>query len=59
MVVETHLDPSMEIYHNTPKSNMVNIRARGIIPHQITLMSPLSHMAEIDQITQRLSCLDQ
>ena len=59
MVVETRLDSSMEIYQNTQKSNRVNIRARGIIPHQITLMSPLSHMAEMDQITQQLSCLDQ
>ena len=33
--------------------------AIGVIPHKITLMSPFSHMAEIDQITQRLSCLDQ
>ena len=38
---------------------MVNIRAIGVIPHQITLMSPLPHMAEMDQITQQLSCLDQ
>ena len=59
MVVETRLDSSMEIYQNTQKSNRVNIRARGIIPHQITLMSTLSHMAKMDQITQRLSCLDQ
>ena len=58
MVVETHLDPSMEIYQNTP-SYRVNIRDRGVIPHQISLMSPLSHMAEMDQITQRLSCLAQ
>ena len=56
MVVKTHLDPSMEIYQNTPRGHMVNIRARGVIPHQITLMSPLPHMAEMDQITRRLSC---
>ena len=60
MVVETHLDPSMGIYQNTPRGcYMVNIRAGGVIPHQITMMSPLSHMAEMNQITQRLSCLDQ
>ena len=29
------------------------------MPHQITRMSPLSHMAEMDQIIRRLSCLDQ
>ena len=27
------------------------MRAGGVIPHQITLMPPLSHMAEVDQIT--------
>ena len=30
-----------------------------VIPQQITLMSPLSEIAEIDQITKRLPCLDQ
>ena len=59
MVVETHLDTSMEIYQNTPRGYRVNTRAGGVIPHQITLVSPLSHMADMDQITQRLSCLNQ
>ena len=59
MVVDTHLDPSMEIYQNTPISYRINIRARGVIPSQITLMSPLFHMAEMDQIIRRLSRLDQ
>ena len=58
MVVDTHLDPSMEIYQNTPISYRIIIRDRGVIPRQITLMSPLSHMAEMDQIIRRLSCLD-
>ena len=58
MVVDTHLDPSMGIPKH-PISYMINIRDRGIIPRQITLMSPLSHMAEMDQIIRRLSCLDQ
>ena len=31
----------------------------GVIPHQITFMSPLPDMAEMDQITGRLSCSDQ
>ena len=44
MVVDTHLDPSMEIYQNTQISYSINIRARGVIPRQITLMSPLFHM---------------
>ena len=33
--------------------------AGGIIPHQITLLSPLSRMAGMDQMTKRVSCLDQ
>ena len=59
MVVETYIDHSMEIYQKIPWGYRVNIRAGGVIPHQITLMSPLSHLAEMDQIIQRLSCLDQ
>ena len=58
MVVKTHIDHSMEIYQNIPWGYRDNIRAGGVIPHQITLMSPLLHMAE-NQIIQRLSCLDQ
>ena len=57
MVVDTHLDPSMEIYPNTPIR--IIIRARGVIARQTTLMLPLSHMAEMDQIIRRLSYLDQ
>ena len=57
MVVDTHLDPSMEIYPNT--QIRLNIRMRGVIARQTTLMSPLSYMAEMDQIIRRLSCLDQ
>ena len=51
-VVETQLDPSMEINQNTPISYRVNIRARGVLSHQITLMSPLSHMTGMDQISR-------
>ena len=51
--------PAWKYNRSTPRGYRGNIRARGVIPHQITLMSPLSHMAEIDKITQRLSCLDQ
>ena len=32
MMVDTHLDPSMEIYQNTPIGNRVNTRARAVIP---------------------------
>ena len=59
MVVETHPDPIIELYHNTPRGYKGDIRAGRVIFHQITLMSPRSRMAEIDQITKRLSCLDQ
>ena len=40
MVVETHLDPSMEIYQYTPRGYRANTRAGGVIPHQITFVSP-------------------
>ena len=40
MVVETYLDPSMEICQNTPGGYRVNTVAGGGIPHQITLISP-------------------
>ena len=39
MVVEANLDPRMELYHNTKKVTGGNIRAGGVIPHQITLVS--------------------
>ena len=41
MVIKTHIDHSMEIYQKTPLGYRVNIRAGGVIAHQITLMSPL------------------
>ena len=44
---------SMEIYQNIPRDYRGNIRAGGVIPHQITLESP-----RLEQLTQRLSCLD-
>ena len=57
MVVETHQDPRMELCHNTPRNYRGNIRAGGVIPHQITLLSP--RMAGMDRMTKRVSCLDQ
>ena len=33
--------------------------ARAVIPQEIIRTPPFSHMAEMDQITRRLSCLDQ
>ena len=49
MVVETHLTPAWNYNQNTPRGNRGNIRARGVKPHQITLMSLLTHMEEMDQ----------
>ena len=43
MVVESHLDPNIEICQNTLRGAGANIRAGGIIPNQITLMSPFPH----------------
>ena len=60
IVVETHQDPRMELYRHTPRNYRGrNIRAGGVILHLITLLSPLSRIAGMDQITKRLSCLDQ
>ena len=59
MVVETRQTPEWS-YTTTPRDiTGGNIRAGGVIPHQITLMSTLSRMAGMDQMRKRLSCLDQ
>ena len=50
MVVENPLDSSMEIWPKHPRGYSGNISAGGVIPHQMTLMPPLSHIAEMDQI---------
>ena len=60
MMVITDLDPSTEVHQKTPRGYGANIGVGGgVIPHHTTLMSPLSNMAEMDQITGRLSFLDQ
>ena len=60
MMVVTHLSPNTEVHQKkTPRGDGGNIGVGRVIPHQTTLMSPLSNMAEIDQITGRLSFLDQ
>ena len=50
IVVENQLDSSMEIKPKHPRGYRGNISAEGVIPHQMTLMPPLSHIAEMDQI---------
>ena len=40
IMVETHLDLSTELFQNTPIVYSGNKRASGVIPHEITLMSP-------------------
>ena len=59
MMVVTHLDPNTEVHQKTPRGYGGNLGVGGVIPHHTTLMSPLSNMAEMDQITGRLSFLDQ
>ena len=59
MMVVTHLSPNTEVLQKKPRGYEANIRVGRVIPHQTTLMSPLSNMAEMDQITGRLSFLDK
>ena len=59
MMVVTHLYPNTEVHQKTPRGYGANIGVGGVIPYHTTLMSPLSNMAEMDQITGRLSFLDQ
>ena len=59
MMVVTHLGPHGEVHQKTPRSYGGDVGVGRVIPHQTTFMSPLSNMAEMDQITGRLSFLDQ
>ena len=59
MIVETQLDTNNELYQTYLKGYRGDIGFGEVIPQQITHMSPLSEIAEIDQITKRLPCLDQ
>ena len=52
MVVEAHLDPRMELYHNTEEATGGNIRAGGVIPPSNHPCVILSHMTGKDQIIQ-------
>ena len=56
-MVLVHLDPNTEVHRTYPNWGYVGVG--GVLPHQITRMSPLSNMAEMDEITGRLSWLDQ
>ena len=61
-MVVTHLSQNTEVDQKTPKRLSGyggNIGVGRVIPHQTTLMTPLSNMAEMDQITGRWSFLDQ
>ena len=49
MMVLAHLDPNTKVYQTHSKGYGDNIGVGGVIPHQVTLMSPLFDMAEIDQ----------
>ena len=59
MMVVTHLGPHGVVHQKTPRSYGGNIGVGGVIPHHTTPMSVISEMAEMDQITGRLSFLDQ
>ena len=58
-MVVTHLGPHGDVHQKTPRSYGGNIGVGGVIPHYTTLMSLISKMAEMDQITGRLSFLVQ
>ena len=59
-MVETHKDPQNGAIPQHPERLQGgSVSTGGVIPHKITLMSPLSCMAGMYQMTKRLSCLDQ
>ena len=49
MGLETYQDYNTDLYQNTPIIYWGNIRVGGFYPHQITLVSPLSAITELDQ----------
>ena len=59
MMVVTHLGPHIGKRQKNPRSYGGNIGVGGVIPHHTTPMSLISKMAEMYQITGRLSFLDQ
>ena len=59
MMVVTHQGPHGEVHQKTPRSYGGDIGVGGVIPHHTTPMSLISKMAEMNQITGRLSFLDQ
>ena len=59
MIVETQLDTNNELYQTYPNRLQGWYRVWRGYTQQITHMSPLFEIAEIDQITKRLPCLDQ
>ena len=59
MIFVTHIRPSTGVHQIHPKRLWGDIGVVGVIPYKITSMLPLTDMAEMDQITDRLSFLDQ
>ena len=51
MMVRNDLDTNTEGQQTDPKCLKGVIGVKGVIPHQITLMSPFSEITEMDQIT--------
>ena len=59
MMVVTHLGPHEEVHQISPRCYGGNIGVGGVIPHHTTPISLIFKMAEMDQITGRLSFLGQ
>ena len=60
MMFVTHISPNTGVHQkHIPKGYGGNTGVIGEMPYQITLMLPLTDMAEMDRITGRLSYLDQ
>ena len=59
MMVLAHLDPNIGVSQTHSKGYGSNIGVGGVVHHQITSMSPLFDIAEMDKITGILSDLDQ
>ena len=61
MMFVNHPSPKTGVHQTHPKSHKGyggNIEVVGVMSHQITLMLALSDMAEMNQLTGNLSCLD-
>ena len=58
MMVRNDLDTNTKVQRTHPSAKRDIIRVKGVIPYQITLMSPFSAITEMDQITGSLTYLE-